>query len=45
MTEKSIKEASVGYKDPCLSLLEQGEDGKALGWEGKEGKTCAQKLE
>lgn len=42
---RSLKEASVGYKDPWLSLLEQGEDGKALGWESKEGKTSAQMLE
>lgn len=27
MMEKSMKEASTGYEDPCLSLLEQ-EDGK-----------------
>lgn len=40
-----MKEASAGYKDPCLSPLEQGEDGKALGWENKEGKASAQKLE
>lgn len=28
MMEKSMKEANTGYEDPCLSLLEQGEDGK-----------------
>lgn len=37
MMEKSMKcpgQAKRSYMDPCLSLSEQREYGKALGWEG-----------